>query len=164
MKAFKNAAFTALLTMGVFSTALYTSCSKDDCKDVVCNNGGTCVSGTCSCPSGYEGSTCQTASASKITGTYTSSETCQPPVAGGNWSSTLTQSSGDATKIIISNFGDSGSNVTGKVSGTGITLDNTQIGGQTVSGSGTVNGNIVTITYRLTGGTQYDCTMTMTKQ
>lgn len=60
MKSIRNIAFSALLAVGAFTTVTYTACSKDECKDVVCDNGGTCVSGSCNCPSYYSGTTCQT--------------------------------------------------------------------------------------------------------
>lgn len=60
MKSIRNIAFSALLAVGAFTTVTYTACTKDDCKDVVCDNGGTCVSGACNCPNYYSGATCQT--------------------------------------------------------------------------------------------------------
>lgn len=47
---------SALLMVGV--AFLFSSCSKDECKDVTCNNGGTCAEGTCSCPVEWQGSKC----------------------------------------------------------------------------------------------------------
>ncbi len=165
MKSIRNIAFSALLAIGAFSMVTYTACNKDECKDVVCNNGGTCVAGTCNCLSGYEGTKCDVVSAAALPGQYTASETCQPPVTGGSWSSAVTQSSTDKTRIVIANFGDSGSNVTGHVNKNAITLDATTIGSNTVTGTGTVSGNILTINYTLTNGVaSFSCTMTMTKQ
>jgi len=43
----------------------YTECSKecscvnDPCRNIVCYNGGYCYNGTCVCPVGYTGPTCQ---------------------------------------------------------------------------------------------------------
>ena len=34
---------------------------KDPCKDIVCNNGGDCLNGTCYCPTGYSGTHCEIA-------------------------------------------------------------------------------------------------------
>lgn len=38
---------------------VFSGCKKDPCEGVVCSNGGTCSSGTCSCTTGYTGSSCQ---------------------------------------------------------------------------------------------------------
>jgi hypothetical protein len=43
----------------------YSCSKKDPCEDIVCKNGGTCESGTCKCPTGYEGATCETESLPK---------------------------------------------------------------------------------------------------
>jgi hypothetical protein len=48
--------YSALFLVGV--TLLLSSCAKDECKDVTCNNGGTCAEGTCACPVEWQGSKC----------------------------------------------------------------------------------------------------------
>lgn len=162
MKSFKQIALSAMLTLGAFGAVTYTSCNKDECKDVVCENGGTCSGGNCNCLSGYEGNKCEIVSAEAILGTYTATETCQPPITGGSWSSNITQSSNDETRIVISNFGASGTNVTAHVNRNAITLDATDILGNEVTGTGTINDDEITINYNL--GTAFSCTMTMTLQ
>ena len=54
----------------VVITALFalSSCT-DPCKDVVCQNGGSCTDGACSCPAGYFGDSCQTHCLNGGTGT-----------------------------------------------------------------------------------------------
>jgi hypothetical protein len=44
----------------VFFTFLFccSSCIPDHCNDTVCDNGGVCVQGHCSCLNGYEGINC----------------------------------------------------------------------------------------------------------
>src|SRR5690606_18468421 len=74
MKSIKNLAFTAFLTIGTLGTAMLASCNSDECKDVVCQNGGTCVGGNCVCPSGYEGVNCETESAAKYVGSWTAAD------------------------------------------------------------------------------------------
>ena len=38
---------------------LISSCEKDPCEGIICENGGNCVSGMCDCPNNYEGAFCQ---------------------------------------------------------------------------------------------------------
>ncbi len=52
----------SILTVSLFlmlPAFLINSCKKDPCKDKVCQNGGTCNDGDCSCPGGYSGTNCQ---------------------------------------------------------------------------------------------------------
>jgi hypothetical protein len=46
----------SLFLIGV--ALLLSSCAKDECKDVTCNNGGTCAEGSCACPVEWQGSKC----------------------------------------------------------------------------------------------------------
>jgi hypothetical protein len=49
------------LTLVLFLGILFISiqgCNKDECKNIVCLNGGACESGFCNCPPGYTGATC----------------------------------------------------------------------------------------------------------
>jgi len=49
-------------------------CGEDDpCEDVVCGQG-ICVEGTCECPEGYEGASCETLEKVKYFGAYTITE------------------------------------------------------------------------------------------
>ena len=72
MKNLKSILMASFLTVGIFSTALFTSCNQDKCKDTVCKNGGTCneTDGSCNCPVGYEGSNCDTESRTKLIGSF----------------------------------------------------------------------------------------------
>lgn len=74
MNSIKNIAMSALLTIGAFGAVTYTACNKDECKDVVCQNGGTCISGSCSCPAGYEGTSCETLSITKFAKVWAASD------------------------------------------------------------------------------------------
>ena len=45
----------------LFSILLFTDCTKeeeDPCAGITCENGGTCINGTCDCPDMYEGADC----------------------------------------------------------------------------------------------------------
>ena len=66
MKTFKqNNVLTTLLFIAVLfgSTFYFSSCTKDPCEGVTCQNGGTSVASgnncTCNCPTGYEGQFCE---------------------------------------------------------------------------------------------------------
>jgi len=56
----------------VFFTLLFwfSSCIPDHCKDTVCNNGGVCVEGHCSCPNGYEGVNCTEVWSARFPGSW----------------------------------------------------------------------------------------------
>jgi len=46
------------LVFSIFCLTLLLASCKDECKDVICFNGGVCVDGTCACPPGFEGADC----------------------------------------------------------------------------------------------------------
>jgi len=95
-----------LLILGIFAfsaMSTFTSCMPDPCETVVCQNGGTCVEGTCECPDGYEGTNCETATVDKFVGTYTAVEVCNGITLPSETAS-ISKSSTDVTKIEIFNF------------------------------------------------------------
>ena len=141
-------------------------CATDYCAELTCENGTeVAASGGCDCvcDAGYEGVSCDTEERAEFIGTYNVTEAC----TSGNYtySITVTTSSTGVTSIIINNFGDYNVNVIATVSGDNLTIANQTVGGGTFSGSGQINGSILTITYNVTAGTSSDdCTMTCTKQ
>lgn len=44
--------------LGIAAVA-FIACSKDECKDISCQNGGKCNDGTCQCEKGFTGSKCE---------------------------------------------------------------------------------------------------------
>ncbi len=168
MKRMKTIAFSILLSVGAFSVITYTACTKDECKDVVCSNGGTCIGGACVCPTGYEGSTCQTESRTKFIHQYTVSASCQ-----ATYVANITAASGtDVTKVTITNFANLNSaagtttTVTATVDGSSITIPSQNVVGFSsatinVSGSGTISNGVITMDYTVTAGsTPNSCTNT----
>lgn len=160
----------ALFTVATFA---FTSC-KDECKDVTCQNGGTCTEGVCDCPEGYSGSECETKANAKFVGSWKYNESCDG-ASVTDFAVSISEASGSASKIAISGFGGfgcSGSNiiVEATISGSDITITNNQIfcGASLVinSGTGTLNasGNSITVTYNYTfDGATSTCTGTYTK-
>ncbi len=66
MKQFRSLLVAILAMVATFSAVLYTSCHKDPCSNVHCNNGGYCSGGGCVCAAGYEGSRCDYLSTTAI--------------------------------------------------------------------------------------------------
>jgi hypothetical protein len=60
----------SIATTLIFLITLYTSCIKNKCNGVVCQHGGVCVDGSCSCIVGYEGAHCETAWSEKFAGKW----------------------------------------------------------------------------------------------
>ena len=59
MKKTRSVIVTTLIALLGFGAAVYTSCNKDRCSNVTCQNGGTCLNGYCTCPVGFEGDHCE---------------------------------------------------------------------------------------------------------
>ena len=130
-----------MVGLGVFTIS---SCTTDKCKGVVCQNGGTCVNGNCNCATGYEGSNCQTKANAKFVGVYTGTEVNNG--SGTAVSYTITAAA-DPGAIIIN---EDGVFLNATVSGNAITIPAqtfTDAGfWYTYTGSGTLNGNSLTVT------------------
>ncbi|MBK7939269.1 MAG: hypothetical protein IPJ82_20285 [Lewinellaceae bacterium] len=155
------------LLLGAFLMFTPACGDSDACKDVDCGANGTCFSGDCVCDDGYEigaSGQCDTESRVKFYGNYNVSETCGGPA--DTYASSISAGS-SITQVNIGNFGNSGLNVSAEISGDELTVPSTPltIGGNTltVSGSGTIVGNILTITYSASGAVSFTCTATMTK-
>ncbi len=166
-----------MLTLGVFSLVLYTSC-KNKCGSTTCQNNGTCSSNVCVCPIGYSGNSCQTGWSTACIGTYNCTRgTCSPAVTGAKtWQSAVTA---DATNggytIDISNFNNSNTTVVATIDSTNADLSQDILispaaGTYGIHATGTykvING-VGTITLNFTtaiaGGTTYICDMGMVKQ
>ena len=147
MNRIKNIAFSALLAIGSFSAVFYTSCNKDECKDVVCNNGGTCVSGSCSCPVGFEGTSCEILTRDKFTGTYVGTETCS--IGSDAYTITITTNSNNIM-VTLTNLYNQGFTAMGTVTGANtFSLSGSQ-GTTSYTGTGTLNTNQLTLQYTIT--------------
>jgi hypothetical protein len=147
------------LILGLSTTLLMTGCKKDDdpCDNVVCQNGGTCSDGSCSCATGYEGSTCGTEIRAKFIGSYNGTLSC--PGQNGTVNMTVTNSAAGITSVV---FGDGQDTWVGTVSGSSVNIANQTIsGGTTISGSGQLSGLILALNLNIGGTT---CTYSGTKQ
>lgn len=69
-----------------FMLIFLLSACADECKDVVCNNGGICVNGLCDCPDGFEGPSCDQETTPQSVRVGSISLTSVPPDNNGsNW-------------------------------------------------------------------------------
>ena len=76
MKVLYNVLVAAIVSVGVFSVVVYTSCKKDKCDNVVCQNQGACDGGICYCPTGYEGIRCEELTRDRFVATYNGNDSC----------------------------------------------------------------------------------------
>jgi hypothetical protein len=47
------------IILGFLLILALSACTNDPCDDIICENGGTCLSGTCDCTATYEGAFCE---------------------------------------------------------------------------------------------------------
>lgn len=173
MKSIKYVALSAFLTLSAFCAVLYTSCSKDKCKDVTCLNGGTCSDGNCTCKVGTSGTNCDVVYRTLFSFTYKGNGTDN--IGGTYTNNTLTFTSPSDTSdytqmqmvwkdgvggvvytlpVTLSNFATSGAI---------ITIPSTTQSGYTVSGTGTISATAVSLSLTETpvgGGTAVIYTFT----
>ena len=155
-----------------------SSCTQDLCKDVTCGNGNCdAADGKCICTAGYELGTdakCSVKANAKFIGIWTAPETCTPSVDNNPYSITITEVSGDLTKVRISNFGRTSCGtdplvVTADVSGTNLKSYTESCPSVNVT-AGTANlsadGKTLNVSYTLTDGNgdTYTCSSAMIKQ
>lgn len=150
MKSIRNIALSALLTVGAFSTVVYTSCNKDACKDVVCKNGGTCVSGTCSCPFAYSGTNCETEVRSTYYNTYKGNGTDNDGMTYTGWSLKFYKVGDDAKTLgmdLLTNTNLSVAALTVTLqSATTFNVVGQTIAGTAFTGSGSINATTASLT------------------
>lgn len=153
MKSVKHIALSALLTVGAFGTVLYTSCTKDECKDVVCQNGGTCSEGKCTCPTGVGGTNCGTIFRTTYANTYVGNGVDNEGDTYTNWRAKFTATGTDLTKMEMQLQDATGAPVVTlpivlsdiKESGSVFTITSTSQLGATYTGTGTITGSICSI-------------------
>ncbi len=156
----KKIKFLFLSVIAVTAMTVFNSCS-DNCKDVNCQNGGTCDEddGTCICATGYEGVECETKMRSKFIGQFQGNETCT--VGSDSYVITIAESSSNILNITISNVYNQSFTASATLSGSNSFNMGSQsvAAGVTVSGNGTLSGNSLTFSYDIDDGTlQNSCT------
>lgn len=148
------------LTLIAALSLTISACETDPCKDVECGANGTCLEGDCICDVGFEldaSGQCTVRSADKFVSAFNATEDCSTL----GYVVTSTASSVQADKIILTNLGNydcpSGDlPVEATVNGNTVELlagpycPTTTFTGYTFSGSGTISGDVLTISYVVT--------------
>ena len=157
MKLFRQIALSALVTLGTFGAVVYsTSCNKDKCSGVTCQNGGTCNNGDCVCTTGYEGTSCETLSRAKFVKSWSASDLITGGTSPLAYTASIAAGTGsDVTQVIIGNtFSDNFFTVgpiTATVNGSTITIpsQNPDANKYSLSGTGTLANSKITWTYTI---------------
>ncbi|MDX2002756.1 MAG: hypothetical protein SFW35_10010 [Chitinophagales bacterium] len=155
----------AAASLMLFGVLTFSSCESDPCKDVTCVNGTATEDGedcNCVCETGYEGTQCDELVRAKYLGNYNGSESC---TSGTDVYAVSVTAGTTDLDVQISNIYDAGFFTNATVNADGnLTIASQSFGTGTISGSGSINGNTVTITYTITaGGVADQCTYTGTK-
>ncbi len=138
---FKTILASAIATIATFSAVVYTSCNRDKCKTIVCANGGVCNGGTCVCPSGYEGTNCETVTRTKFLGNWSVLEKGSITLAAQYGVSI--EASTVITDVTIKNFYNYFKTpVKAYVSGDTIVIPNQQYEGKVLHGIGYIYSNV----------------------
>lgn len=146
---FKTVFISSLATIAVFFTVVYTtSCNRDKCKTITCANGGVCNGGSCTCPSGYEGTNCEKESRLKFLGNWTVFEkgsitlAAQYPIS--------IEPASEVTDVVIKNFYNYFKTpIRATVSGDSLFIPNQQYEGKVLFGIAHIYSNV---TYGQYGG------------
>lgn len=150
MKSIRNIVLSAFLTIGAFTAITYTACNKDECKDVVCNNGGTCVSGVCQCTTGFTGTNCETQIRSKYFNTYKGNGSDNEGGTYTNWSLKFYSVGSDALgmgmDLLDDNNASQGAFTIKLNTNTTFTVDAKTSGLYSYTGSGTITESTATLT------------------
>jgi len=155
----KNILNLALAAFVAVGTVAYTGCGKKGCT--VEADDKFDADATESDPEACD----PAATVAKFAGTYSVTETC----TSGNDAYTITIAASGSSEytILITNMYDAGSTfiVNATVDQNEITIANQTVVGVAVSGSGSINGNTLTVSYTVSVGGQSDtCSITAQKQ
>jgi hypothetical protein len=137
----KTVFIASLVTLTAFLSSVYFSCNRDKCKTIVCAHGGVCNEGSCICPSGYEGSNCETTSRDKFLGNWRVFEKGSITNAAQYPISIVPTTA--ITEVVIKNFYNYfRTNIKATIAGDTIYIPNQQYEGKVIFGVGYIYTNV----------------------
>ncbi|MFN8286565.1 MAG: calcium-binding EGF-like domain-containing protein [Chitinophagales bacterium] len=151
----------AAFIISVFLLTVY-ACKKekntDACSTVSCQNGGSCQSGTCNCPSNYTGTNCEIEVREQYLGSYNAVTDCN-----SSYTVTITKSNLGVGYVNLYNIDSQGSTVFATFNGLSLNIPSQTVGNFIFNGNITYQGGFVTATFDYDRSSVY-CFGTMTKQ
>lgn len=165
----RSSIYVLFIVLFFVAGILSVSSCKNKCGSTTCQNGGTCSDNKCVCPTGYTGSSCETASNAPTIGTYNCTRSdCVPATTGGvtTWKSSVTAVAGNGYQVSISNFDNGNITVTGTVDSANNISIIPATGTYGISATGKYVNGTITLEYTTSAiaGGGYHCKMTMIKQ
>lgn len=137
----KSLFVSAVLALTTIFSVAYFSCNRDKCKTIVCANHGVCNYGVCVCPSGFQGTNCETVSRQKFLGNWlvfekgTITNAAQYPIS--------IEPSNNVTDVVIKNFYNYFEHsIKGYVQHDTLYIPNQQLEGRIVFGIGYITSNV----------------------
>lgn len=113
-----------------------------------CGPNGNCNEGNCICETGYTGSNCEVEARAAFIGAFSVTDACN--VGTFNYQISIASNSNNVVGISISNLGDLNLTATATVNDNSITISEQTVNGYTISGSGSLVNEELTISYTLT--------------
>ncbi len=158
MKLLRSIILTAILTIGTFLAVTYTSCTKDHCNNVVCQNGGACDRGSCTCATGFEGSRCEIPSRNKLIANFNGGDSCTKEGERG-YRIYFLAVTGNKVQLTMKNFlGDKNDSATCNMAAADSFVFNGNNNSVTYRGYGKISNDSLWLSYHVQFDTiNYDC-------
>ena len=113
-----------------------------------CGPNGNCNEGNCICETGYTGNNCETEERSVFIGTFSVTDACN--VGTFDYQIILSGSTDNILGVSILNIGDLNLTVGATTDGNSISISEQTVDGYTISGSGDIENEELSISYTLT--------------